>query len=184
MPIQKVTREEIIRLALDVFHRQGYHNTSMSDLAKACGLQKGSFYHYFASKDELMQAVLLAVRGHYRKKIFSIIEEVQTPVKERLMRIWAEQKATLSQQNGGCLFGNMALETANVTASFKTQLRAFFDDWQHTLTTLLSELYPPDQAARIARQSVMMMEGAAMMARLYENDDYLEEAFQLLLAFF
>lgn len=180
MPVKKVSKEEIIRLSLDVFHRQGYHSTSMSDLARACGLQKGSFYHYFASKEELMQAVLLAVRGYYRKRIFSIIENIEIPVNERLTQVWEAQKSSLSQLNGGCLFGNMALETANVTADFREQLRAFFGDWQSSLSQLLSEKYPAEQAQAIARRAIMMMEGAAMLARLYEDDDYLEQAFDYL----
>lgn len=173
-----------MRLALGVFHRQGYHSTSMSDLARACGLQKGSFYHYFASKEELMQAVLAALRGHYRKRIFSIIEDRQIPVNERLMRVWQEQKHALSYEHGGCLFGNMALETANVTAEFRSQLRAFFDDWQRFLSALLAECYPIAEAEVIASRAIMMMEGAAMLARLYESDEYLERAFDYLKSYF
>ena len=53
MPIQKVTKEEVVRQALLLFKKQGYHRTSMSDLATVCGLLKGSFYHYFSGKDAL-----------------------------------------------------------------------------------------------------------------------------------
>lgn len=184
MPIQKVTKEEIIRKAIEVFHKQGYHPTSMSDLAQACGLRKGSFYHHFASKEELMHAVLLAVRNYYQKRIFSIANDTTLGARDRLIKIWEEQKHTLSHRFGGCLFGNMALETANVTAEFREQLRAFFDDWVQTLTQLFAVQYPNDRARQLAQQSVMLMEGAAMMARLYEDDSYLETAVESVLAHF
>ena len=57
MALQKITKEEIIRIGIDLFRKQGYNRTSMNDLALACGLQKGSFYHYFSSKEALMSAI-------------------------------------------------------------------------------------------------------------------------------
>ena len=42
--------------ALDLFVRQGYAETSVAEVVAAAGLTKGAFYHYFASKDELLQA--------------------------------------------------------------------------------------------------------------------------------
>ena len=53
MPVQKTTKDQIIIKSIEVFLKQGYYKTSMSDLAEACGLQKGSFYYHFKSKEEL-----------------------------------------------------------------------------------------------------------------------------------
>jgi TetR/AcrR family transcriptional regulator, transcriptional repressor for nem operon len=181
MPIQKINKPEIIRKAVEIFHKQGYLATSMSDLAKACGLLKGSFYHYFASKEELMQAVLATVREYYQKRIFAVVQNKELTVHERLTHIWNEQKHTLSHQFGGCLFGNMALETANVNVDFRPALRGFFDDWKLALSQLLSETFPAQEATQIATQAIMMMEGAALLARLYEDDSYLEQAFLALI---
>jgi AcrR family transcriptional regulator len=53
MGIQKTSREEILKESAKLFKIKGYYNTTMSDIASACGLLKGSIYHYFKSKDEI-----------------------------------------------------------------------------------------------------------------------------------
>ena len=45
-------------ILIPVFKEKGYGATSISDIATACGLLKGSLYHHFSSKDELMSEVL------------------------------------------------------------------------------------------------------------------------------
>jgi TetR/AcrR family transcriptional regulator, cholesterol catabolism regulator len=47
-------REEIIDAAVQLFHQQGYANTSMQDIANAVGLLKGSLYYHIAGKEELL----------------------------------------------------------------------------------------------------------------------------------
>jgi AcrR family transcriptional regulator len=47
-------REEIIDAAVQLFHRQGYANTSMQDIANAVGLLKGSLYYHIAGKEDLL----------------------------------------------------------------------------------------------------------------------------------
>lgn len=54
----KVTRDEIILVARDLFRDRGYMGTSMGDLAKAVGLKKASLYSHFASKEELVEEAL------------------------------------------------------------------------------------------------------------------------------
>lgn len=46
-------RQDIMDHAIDLFLMRGYAGTSMADLARACGIQKASLYHHFASKDAL-----------------------------------------------------------------------------------------------------------------------------------
>ncbi len=46
--------QEILEAASALFYAQGYHATSMQDLADAVGLQKGSLYHYLRSKEDLL----------------------------------------------------------------------------------------------------------------------------------
>jgi AcrR family transcriptional regulator len=54
---QQDTRSHILKLALLLFLEKGYKNVSYQDLVKKIGLSKGAIYHYFASKEELLNAV-------------------------------------------------------------------------------------------------------------------------------
>ncbi len=47
-------KETIKAVAVDLFYRQGYFATSISDIAKGCGIQKASIYYHYPSKEELL----------------------------------------------------------------------------------------------------------------------------------
>ena len=51
-------RRQILDIARDVFLRDGFSGTSMSEISAKVGGSKGTLYAYFASKNELFQAVL------------------------------------------------------------------------------------------------------------------------------
>lgn len=50
-------RREVLDTAARLFHERGYMGTSMDEIADAVGLTKGSLYHYFASKTEILAAI-------------------------------------------------------------------------------------------------------------------------------
>lgn len=47
-------RRAVIRAAGEAFRRQGYHNTPMTDIAKALGLTKAALYYYVKNKEEVL----------------------------------------------------------------------------------------------------------------------------------
>ena len=64
-------KEFVIEKSADLFFRNGYVNTGLNDILKACDIAKGSFYYYFSSKDE----VLLKVIDFQKDKIISLFSE-------------------------------------------------------------------------------------------------------------
>jgi len=176
MPVQKTTKDEIITKSIEVFRKQGYHKTSMSDLAIACGLQKGSFYYHFKSKEELMQAVLQMVHGYYNKKVFSIAYEKDLSAEDRFVKLFKKQEPIITQDLAGCLFGNMTLESIGNKKEFKNFLKAFFSDWIAAFQHLYQGNHSEEVALELAQQSVMEIEGALMMLRLYDDKNLLKSA--------
>ena len=53
-----VTRETLIKIALDLFLEYGYENTTVTQIMRAANLSKGGMYHYFSSKEEILDAVI------------------------------------------------------------------------------------------------------------------------------
>ncbi len=72
-------------LALIVQH--GFHGTAMSMIAKSAQVATGTIYHYFPSKDCLIEELHLACKLHINKLIFKGIKEI-TDYKERFFTIW------------------------------------------------------------------------------------------------
>lgn len=54
----KVSRDEIIVAAIQLFNHNGYHATTMRDIARAVSIQKPSLYHHFESKEAILQCIL------------------------------------------------------------------------------------------------------------------------------
>ena len=54
----EISRGQILDAAAAMLRRQGYGNTTLRRIAEVAGIQAGSIYYHFASKDEIMDAVL------------------------------------------------------------------------------------------------------------------------------
>jgi TetR/AcrR family transcriptional repressor of nem operon len=52
-------REDVVAAAMKQFHRHGYQGGGVKDITNAAGLPKGSFYNYFASKEEMALEALM-----------------------------------------------------------------------------------------------------------------------------
>jgi TetR/AcrR family transcriptional regulator, cholesterol catabolism regulator len=79
----KAQQERLIQVAARMFHERGYDATSLQDIAEELGLLKGSLYHYIASKDDLLWAVIL--RQHQSSMaLVAACREIQGTPQERL----------------------------------------------------------------------------------------------------
>jgi AcrR family transcriptional regulator len=50
-------RKQILKAAVEVFAERGFHRTRVSDIAKKAGVAYGLIYHYFESKDEVLNSI-------------------------------------------------------------------------------------------------------------------------------
>ena len=81
-------RAEFLEIASDVFAKRGYEAPSVAELAAAFGLQKATFYHYFESKEALLQAVLRSGIDRIYDEAVQIVAANADPV-ERLNALLA-----------------------------------------------------------------------------------------------
>src|SRR5579862_3693812 len=58
-PRRELVREEFLTKAADVFEKKGYAQTTIQDVAQALQLSRSALYHYFKSKDEILEALVL-----------------------------------------------------------------------------------------------------------------------------
>lgn len=182
MPLQKVTKKEIIGKATEVFRLKGYHNTSMSDLAEAVGLQKGSFYHYFESKEAIMKAVLTELKNYLNERVNPVVFDESLSPRERLSRLLKSFGKTLLSKESGCIIGNITLETVAIYPDFRTIIKEIFENWIIALTHLYLSNHSEEDALKLAQQTVIEFEGAVMMSRIYQENSFIQECYQRALA--
>ena len=51
-------RRELLQIAYRMFLSRGYENTSVDEIIEAAGIAKGTFYYYFQSKEQMLEAVI------------------------------------------------------------------------------------------------------------------------------
>ena len=71
----EMTRLSIEEAAISLFLEQGYHATSMRQIAKRTGLALGGIYNHFSSKDEIFEAII--IDQHPYKKVLPLILAVE-----------------------------------------------------------------------------------------------------------
>lgn len=169
--MSKASSDLIVQQALRLFRVNGYHKTSMADIAAACGLLKGSIYHYFPSKEALALEVLQQLRVYFTKNVFSVAYEEKYSAQQRLVEFTLAVESYFTSREGGCLMGNLALELIDVMPQFADIIRAYFDEWTQALTHILSAKYDEDEALMLAQDAIAKTQGAIMMMRVYCQPD-------------
>ena len=166
MAVKKTDRENVIDSALNLFRVKGYHHTSMSDISTACGLLKGSVYHYFPGKKQLAVAALDSVIDDVRAKLFVPANDDGRIAKDRLKALADGVERYFIGREGGCVMGNLALEVGGGVPEFVERIRIYFDEWATALTAILETQYDRTRARELAEDTIARVQGAIMMMGL------------------
>lgn len=177
MPKVKISKEELLLKAIKVFRQKGYYNTSMQDLANEVGLQKGSFYHYFASKEALMAVILENTLDYLKNKVFALAWDESLNPRIRLEKILYKLGKVLLSEKGGCIVGNTTLETAGQIENFNSLLKQIFDAWLAALIHIYSHQYDQKTAEILGHKTIMELEGCVMLHQIYPEKDLLMETY-------
>lgn len=65
-------RQDFLETSLKLFTEKGYEKTTVNDIINAMGLSKGAFYHYFKSKEDVVEQIT----NEYAEKFFLLAEEI------------------------------------------------------------------------------------------------------------
>ena len=82
----KDTRSLITNTAIELFKEKGYANTSVTDICKACGITKGTFYYHFPNKDELTYEFYENIFNEFYAEFAGLISIPSA--KEQLWRVY------------------------------------------------------------------------------------------------
>jgi len=129
------TRARIVRVSAELFARQGYHGTGLTELLAATGLGKGGFYHHIASKDDLLLEIMLEPIN----RALHAAEAITTsslPAVEKLTALGRELGASMGQDLSAWTV--FLREYSSLSEEDKAQVlalrRAYLDHWRAVLT--------------------------------------------------
>ena len=81
----EVRRREILDTARELFVSKGYDQTSVNDILRIVNIAKGTFYYYFASKEEVLEKIILDIVEKGAIKAKKILEDQSIPLVSRIM---------------------------------------------------------------------------------------------------
>ncbi|WP_122663448.1 TetR/AcrR family transcriptional regulator [Pseudomonas viridiflava] len=172
------TREVLIRCGTEVLTEQGFTATGIDYILKRVGVPKGSFYHYFPSKEAFGHAVLESYADYFSQKLDRwLLDETLTPL-ERLVGFVQNAKAGMARHDyrRGCLVGNLGQEVSMLPEGFREVLEGIFRDWQTRLSACFRAAQVQGELARHADCDELAAffwigwEGAVLRARLVASD--------------
>lgn len=140
-------KQRIMNAAIRVLARNGYNDTTVSQIAKAAEVADGTLYLYFENKDDLLARIFDEITEHFIREGMEILSEIESPI-ERLKAI-----AQLHLRNIGadedlaCIFQIELRHSARHMKLFsETKLREYF--------TIIENLIRDAQALGQVREDI------------------------------
>ena len=170
------TRQQILDTAASLFHTRGYSDVGIATICKQANVSKGSFFHFFPSKQDLGVAVLEQFRVKINETLVARAFSSQYPPMERLRRFVDElyrfQKAQAEEQGHlpGCPFGNMVVEQSTLDELLRKKADGCIRSIANHIRSAVAdaaesgELPPLDEVAT-ADAMFAYLEGIQLMAK-------------------
>jgi TetR/AcrR family transcriptional repressor of nem operon len=180
--------QRILDAGTALFQQRAYASIGVAEICSAAGVPKGSFYHFFPSKQSL---ALEVINTHWIRQgaQWSDILTSPDPVLDRLRKLFlatAEVQTTALKGTGsvtGCLFGNLALEVSSQDDPVRERLQQIFEEQIDLIEAALREGAAAGEFAvadpRWAAKSIVaQIEGMVLFAKLFNDPDQLDSLWQ------
>jgi len=131
-------RNRVFEVAAEVFHRKGYDNTSMSDVATAAGLTKAGLYHHVSSKESLLYTILDSGLDLTESYVIKPLEKISDPLQRLSTMIDLHLRLVLEERNlevTGLLHECKTLSTAD-----RNRINRRKKEYVRTATKLIAEV--------------------------------------------
>ncbi len=165
------TRERILKTAFKLFHEQGYHATGVATIVREAGVNPGSMYHAFASKELLLENVLEYALVSLGPAVAEPIEAATTDPIERVFALVGHYRESMARTGCrlGCPMGKLALEVSDTHAEARELIHRHFESWVARIASWLESagdrLPGTTDRRQLARLVITVMEGGLMQAR-------------------
>jgi TetR/AcrR family transcriptional repressor of nem operon len=120
-------RDLILAKGAEVMTRRGYHGAGVQEIVQAAGVPKGSFYHYFASKEEFALQALQQVYGPRLQRYAQALENPALSPRARIVGYYGELVEHFARQEKleyHCFIGSLSFEMAELSPTLGAEIDA------------------------------------------------------------
>lgn len=169
-------RDELVRKALVVFYKNGFHATGMDKLVAETGVSKTSMYKHFRTKEDIILATLRLRDENFRNWLYRRVEALADTPKEQLLAIYDALKEWFAlPEFSGCMFIKASAEFQDTAHPIHVQSA----EHKRVLTEHFAKIADAAGATdpdALARQLMILKEGAIIMAVMGHSDNPAHDA--------
>ena len=169
-------RQALLDAAKRIMARKGFRAVGLTEVLSQAAVPKGSFYHYFSSKDAFGEAIMQDYFAGYLANMDSILADSTVPAAERLLRYFEEfrERQSADDFQSGCLVVTLGPEAANFTGPMRGELKAGVSQITGRLERIIiAGVADESLSSRDPRSSAEtlydMWVGASIMAKINRN---------------
>ena len=163
------TADRILDTAEELIQTRGLNAMSYADIATRLGIRKASLHYHFASKADLVEALI----QRYSQRFFAALDRIETSNEDAVERLreYADIYRTVLERGRMCLCGMLASDYQTLTPASQRAVAAYFDGNRDWLERIIAEgvqagRLAPQTSARVTAQALIAgLEGAMLILR-------------------
>ncbi|MBI5782605.1 MAG: TetR/AcrR family transcriptional regulator [Gammaproteobacteria bacterium] len=177
------TKQKLLDAAVQLMLAKGFPATTLDEICEAAGVTKGSFFHYFADKEEIGAAVLdHFMAGRMQSVQGAPFHRLSDPLKrvygylDFMIKLARDSSAMPS-----CLLGNFAQDLSDTHPRLRAQCGRHFDQWAQMMKRDLDQakvMYAPKavlDTLSLADHCIAVLEGALILAKARQDRKVIEK---------
>ena len=176
------TRQHILETGQRIIAGKGFASVGLNEILTTAGVPKGSFYHYFDSKEAFGLQLITRYGDFFARKLDRHLRNTALTPLSRLSAFVSEAIDGMSRHDyrRGCLIGNLGQEMGSLPESFRSHLKETFFDWQERFAACLQEAQNIGELSSEAKPHQLAeffwigWEGAVLRAKLEQSAAPLE----------
>jgi TetR/AcrR family transcriptional repressor of nem operon len=188
------TREKILEVGAQAIADKSFNSCGLSEILRRAGVPKGSFYHYFGSKEDFGIALIEKASAEYVELLRPIIGDRRRSPLQRLRAVFELSREECMAKGAArqCLIPKLALETSQLSEPVHAAVKCAYEQWSALLARVVREAQAAGEIGRkhdpdrLANVLVMLWEGATIRMQIDRSlqpvDDFLAFVFDSLLA--
>jgi AcrR family transcriptional regulator len=177
------TRERILARSAQLFNRQGYSGSSLTDIMRETGLEKGGIYNHFSSKEQLAVEAFDYAYGLVQERVRQALAG-KFNARERLLSLISVFQGIVEDPpvSGGCPILNTAIDADDANEALRDRVRTAMDNLRDTIQRIVfkgierQELRAGIDADEVASILIATLEGAIMLSNLYKDPVHMKRA--------
>jgi TetR/AcrR family transcriptional repressor of nem operon len=170
-------RQGILDTGQRIMAAKGYSAVGLNEILSAAGVPKGSFYHYFGSKDAFGEALLESYFTTYLEELDQILALPDQTMAQRLLIYWETWQHTQAFEDcqGKCLAVKLGVEVADLSEAMRAVLKrgtsGIIDRLAQAIETGMAEgsLKLGGEPYAVAQSLYQLWIGASMMVKITKS---------------